>query len=245
MDSLTPPRPPLKEDSFELSPLLPITIEIASPFEQPIRLSATSTPLPPSPLEPSPSPLEPMEAHELFCLAENSDDISEILDRLEPDQLLLRTWSYFQHCQRTAHQLEKEARFQRNLADSLLGELRQLRIDEVLRPVVLKSRRREQRTTHYARPSNPRIRPIDLAPSTANSTFEAISHSPVTHEGGPTRPIIIVDDETTPASSSSASPTSSSSASSSRKRKGPQISRPTSRYVRRMTTGLPNLESSV
>jgi hypothetical protein len=235
MDSLTPPRPPLKEDSFEMPPF-PIIIDNASPFEQSMRLSATSTPLPLS-------PLEPMEAHELFCLAENSDDISEILDRLEPNQLLLRTWSYFQHCQRTAHQLEKEARFQRNLADSLLGELRQLQIDEVLRPVVLKSRRREQRTTHYARPSNPRIRPIDLAPTTTDSTFEEASHSPTTHEGGPTRPIIIVDNDTTPASSSSASPTSS--VSSLRKRKGPRISRPTSRYVRRMTTGLPNLESSV
>jgi hypothetical protein len=242
MDSLTPPRPPLKEDSFEMPPF-PIIIDNASPFERSIRLSTTSTPLPPSPLEPPSSPLEPMEAHELFCLAENSDDISEILDRLEPNQLLLRTWSYFQHCQRTAHHLEKEARFQRNLADSLLGELRQLQIDEVLRPVVLKSRRREQRTTHYARPSNPRIRPTDLAPTTTDSTFEAASHSPITHKGGPTRPIIIVDDDTTPASSSSASPTSS--ASSSRKRKGPRISRPTSRYVRRMTTGLPNLESSV
>jgi hypothetical protein len=161
MDSLTPPRPPLKEDSFEMPPF-PITIDNASPFERSIRLSATSTPLPPSPLEPPSSPLEPMEAHELFCLAENSDDISEILERLEPDQLLLRTWSYFQHCQRTAHQLEKEARFQRNLADSLLGELRQLQIDEVLRPVVLKSRRREQRTTHYARPS---IHPSDQSTS--------------------------------------------------------------------------------
>jgi hypothetical protein len=132
MDSLMPPRPPLKEDSFEM-PLFPITIDNASPFKQSIRLSPTSTPLPLS-------PLEPMEAHELFCLAENSDDISEILDRLEPNQLLLCTWSYFQHCQRTAHQLEKEARLQRNLADSLLGELRQLQIDKILRPVVLKSR---------------------------------------------------------------------------------------------------------
>jgi hypothetical protein len=172
MDSLTPPRPPLKEDSFEMPPL-PITIDNASPFEQSMRLSATSTPLPLS-------PLGPMEAHELFCLAENSDDISEILDRLEPNQLLLRTWSYFQHCQRTARQLEKEARFQRDLADSLLGELRQLQIDEVLRPVVLKSRRREQQTTHFARPSNPRIRAIDLAQTTANSTFEATPHSPMT-----------------------------------------------------------------
>jgi hypothetical protein len=214
MDSLTPPRPPLKEDSFELSPLLPITIEIASPFEQSIRLSATSTPLPLS-------PLEPMEAYELYCLAENTDDISEILELLEPDNHLLRTWSYFQHCQHTAHKLEKEAWFQRNLADSLLGELQQLQIDEILRPVIVKARRQEERTTHYARPLNPRIRPSDLAPTTTNSTFEAAPHSPETHLGGPTCPIIIVDDNTTSTSTSPVSPSPpSSSSSSSRKRKG-------------------------
>jgi hypothetical protein len=239
MDSLTPPRPPLKEDSFELSPLLPITIEIASPFEQSIRLSATSTPLPPS-------PLEPMEAYELYCLAENSDDISEILELLEPNNHLLRTWSYFQHCQHTAHKLEKEARFQRNLADSLLGELRQLRIDEILRPVIVKARRQEERTTHYARPSlNTFIRPPNPIPTTTNSTNETTMYSTEEDFGGPSHPIIVVDDETTPTSSSSASSPSSLSAPSSKKRRGPELPRRTSRYVRRMTTGLPNLGSSV
>ena len=94
---------------------------------------ATSTLLPPS-------PLELMEAYELFRLAENSDVISEILDLLEPDELLKCTWSYFQHCQQTTQKLEKEARFQKDLADSLLGELQQLNIDKVLHPVVVKAR---------------------------------------------------------------------------------------------------------
>ena len=119
MDSLALPRLPFKENFFEISqpPPFPIPIKTVSPFEQSIRLSATSALLPLS-------PLEPMEAYELFCLAENSDDISEILDLLEPDELLKHTWSYFQHCQQTTQKLEKEARFQKDLADSLLGELR-------------------------------------------------------------------------------------------------------------------------
>ena len=64
-----------------------------------------------------------MDAYECFCLAENSDDISEILDLLEPNELLLRTWSYFQHCQQTAQKLEKEARFQKDLAEDLMTDL--------------------------------------------------------------------------------------------------------------------------
>ena len=67
-----------------------------------------------------------------FHLAENSDDISEILDLLESNELLLHTWSYFQHCQQTAQKLEKEARFQKDLAESLLGDLRTLKINEIL-----------------------------------------------------------------------------------------------------------------
>ena len=64
-----------------------------------------------------------MDAYECFHLAENSDNISEILDLLEPNELLLRTWSYFQHCQQTAQKLEKEARFQKDLTKSLLENL--------------------------------------------------------------------------------------------------------------------------
>ena len=60
-----------------------------------------------------------MDAYECFRLAENSDDISKILDLLESNELLLCTWSYFQHCQQTAQKLEKEARFQKDLAEDL------------------------------------------------------------------------------------------------------------------------------
>ena len=86
------------------------------------------------------------------------------------------------------------------------------------------------------------IRPDNPAPDASFSTFAGGSISPLSHAGGPSRPIIIVDDNTTPPSSNA-----SSSASSSRKRKGLPIRRPqpTSRYVRCMTTGLPNLESLV
>ena len=81
-----------------------------------------------------------MDTYECFHLAENSDDISEILDLLEPNELLLHTWSYFQHCQQTAQKLEKEAQFQKDLAGSLMGDLRTLKIDEILQPIIAKAR---------------------------------------------------------------------------------------------------------
>ena len=129
MESLMLPHEfPYKEDSFENSPaMIPITIDNASPSEPSRRLSPTSIPLPLSPIT-----LEPMDAYECFRLAENSEDISKILDLLEPNELLLCTWSYFQHCQQTAQKLEKEARFQKDLAKSLLGDLRTLKIDKIL-----------------------------------------------------------------------------------------------------------------
>ena len=40
-----------------------------------------------------------MDAYELFWLSENIDDISKIVELLEPNPLMLRTWSYFGHCQ--------------------------------------------------------------------------------------------------------------------------------------------------
>ena len=130
MELLTPSREfPYKEDSFENSPVtIPITIENTSPLETSRRLSPTSTPFPPSPTILN----EQMDAYECFCLAENSDDISEILDLLEPNKLLLCTWSYFQHCQQTTHKLEKEARFQKDLMEDLMTDLRTLGIDEIL-----------------------------------------------------------------------------------------------------------------
>ena len=120
---------PYKEDSFKNSPsTIPITVDNASPLEILRQLSPTSIPLPPSPTILN----EPMDMYECFCLAENSNNISEILDLLEPNELLLRTWSYFQHCQQTTQKLEKEARFQKDLAEGLMGDLRVLKIDEVL-----------------------------------------------------------------------------------------------------------------
>ena len=88
MDSLTPPQLPHQETPG--SPSFPVTIETPSPYEYPVDLSATSTP---------PRPLEPMEAYKLFWLSENIDDISKIVELLEPNLLMLRTWSYFGHCQ--------------------------------------------------------------------------------------------------------------------------------------------------
>ena len=240
---------PYKEDSFENSPsTIPITVDNASPLEIPRQLSPTSIPLPPSPTTLN----KPMDTYECFCLAENSDDISEILDLLEPNKLLLCTWSYFQHCQQTAQKLEKEARFQKDLVEGLMGDLRMLKIDEILWPIIAKARREDQRLTWFTRPPSSihvvtptdtsAIRPDNPAPDTSFSTFARGSISLLSHTGGPSWPIIIVDDDTTPPSSNA-----SSSASSSRKRKGSSIRRPwpTSRYIWCMTMGLPNLESSV
>ena len=245
MDSLTPSREfPYKEDSFENSPVtIPITIENASPLEIPRRLSSTSTPLPPSPTTRN----EFMDAYECFRLAENSDDISEILDLLESNELLLRTWSYFQHCRQTAQKLEKEVRFQKDLADGLMEDLRRYGIDEVLWPVIAKARREDQRLTRFTWPpssirvmTQPTItRPDNPTPNTSFSISAEETIPSLSHVGGPSRPIVIVDDDMTPPSSKS------SSASSSRKRKGSPICRLTSRYIRQMTTGSPNLGSSV
>ena len=88
MDFLAPPELPHQETPQ--SPLFPITIETPSPYEYLVDLSITST---------LPRPLKPMDAYELFWLSENIDDINRIVELLEPNPLLLRTWSYFAHCQ--------------------------------------------------------------------------------------------------------------------------------------------------
>ena len=144
MDSLAPPELPHQETSG--SPSFPITIETPSPYEYPVDLSMTST---------LPQPLEPMDTFELFWLSKNIDDISKIVELLEPNPLMLRTWSYFGHCQWTARELEKEVRYQKDSAESLLEELRRLGIDEVLRPLISKARRLDQRATHFTRPASP------------------------------------------------------------------------------------------
>ena len=130
MDSLAPPELPHQETPG--SPSFPVTIETPSPYEYPVDLLETST---------LPRPIEPMDAFELFWLSENIDDINQIVKLLEPNPLLLRTWSYFGHCQWTARELEKEMRYQKDSAESLLLELRHLGIDEVLRPIIAEARR--------------------------------------------------------------------------------------------------------
>ena len=129
MDFLAPPELPHQETPQ--SPSFPITIEIPSPYEYLVDLSTTST---------LPRPLKPMDAYELFWLSENIDDINRIVELLEPNLLLLRTWSYFGHCQRTTRKLEEEAQYQKDSAESLLEELRRLGIDEVLRPLIAEAR---------------------------------------------------------------------------------------------------------
>ena len=113
MDSLAPPKLPHQETPG--SPSFPVTVETPSPYEYPVDLSTAPTP---------PRPLEPMDAYELFWLSENIDDISKIVELLEPNLLMLQTWSYFRHCQQTARELEKEVRYQKDSAESLLDELR-------------------------------------------------------------------------------------------------------------------------
>ena len=129
MDSLAPPDLPHQETPG--SPSFPITVKTPSPYENPIDLSTTTT---------SPRPIEPMDTFELFWLSENIDDINKIVELLEPNPLMLRTWSYFGHCQRTARELEKEMRYQKDSAESLLLELRHLGIDETLRPIIAEAR---------------------------------------------------------------------------------------------------------
>ena len=82
-----------------------------------------------------------MDAYELFWLSENIDDISKIVELLEPNPLMLRTWLYFGHYQQTARKLEEEVRYQKDSAESLLEELRRLGIDEVLCPLISEARR--------------------------------------------------------------------------------------------------------
>ena len=129
MDSLAPPKLPHQETPG--SPSFPVTVETPSPYEYPVNLSEPPTPL---------RPIKPMDAFELFWLSENIDDINQIVELLEPNPLMLRTWSYFGHCQRTARELEKEVQYQKNSAESLLMELRHQGIDEVLRPIIAEAR---------------------------------------------------------------------------------------------------------
>ena len=184
MDSLAPPE--LPHQGTPGSPSFPVTIKTLSPYEYPIDLSATST---------LPWPLEPMDAYELFWLSENIDDISKIVELLEPNPLMLWTWSYFGHCQWTARQLEEEVRYQKDSAESLLEELRRLGIDEVLRPLITEARWLDRRATRFARPASPiTIRLPAWAPTLPMPTLPmdlTTNYSTEADTGGPSRPIVI------------------------------------------------------
>ena len=190
----------------------PRTAQIASSRNSPISLVPSyhrdslalwiSHNLSTSPLH---NPLEPMDAYKLFHLSENIDDINRILELLEPNGLLLRTWSYFRHCQWTARKLEEEAWYQRDSAKDLLVELQKLGIDEVLHPLVAEARQLDRRATRFARPASPitiRLPARAPAPLTDMTTI----YSMELDTGGPLWPIVIVDDDmTTPPTTSSSS----------------------------------------
>ena len=151
-----------------------------------------------------------MDAYELFWLSENIDDINKIVELLEPNPLMLRTWSYFGHCQRTARELEKEVQYQKDSAESLLEELQRLGIDEVLRPLISEARRLDRWPTCFAWPASPiTIRLPARAPTLPTPTLQTDSTTNYSMEadtGGPSRPIVIIDDDmTTPPTTSTSS----------------------------------------
>ena len=228
MDSLAPPKLPHQETPG--SPSFPITIETPSSYEYLVDLSAISTP---------PWPLEPMDAYELFWLSENIDDIGKIVELLEPNPLLLWTWSYFGHCQWTARKLEEEVQYQKDSAESLLVKLWKLGIDEVLHPLIAEARQLDRRATCFAWPALPiTIRLPARAPTLPTDT--TTNYSTEAETGGPSCPIVIVNDDTT------TPPTTSTSSSGPlfKKRWGTPHPQCTSSYVQCMWQTTPNLGSS-
>ena len=179
-----------------------------------------------------------MDAYKLFHLSENIDNINRIIELLEPNKLLLWTWSYFGHCQWTARKLEEEMWYQKDSAEDLLVELRKLKIDKVLHPLVAEARWLDQWATRFAWPTSPitiRLPAHAPAPPTDTTT----NYSMEQDTGGPSRPIIIIDDDTT------TPPTTSTSSSGPpfKKRRG-LTTRWTSSYVRRKHQDTLNLGSS-
>ena len=231
MDSLAPPE--LPHSGTPGSPSFPVTVKTPSPYENLIDLSSTST---------LPRPIEPMDAFELFWLSENINDISKIMELLEPNPLMLWTWSYFGHCQRTARELEKEVRYQKDSTESLLMELRWLGIDETLCPLIVEARQLERWATRFARPASPiTIWLPGRAPTLPTPTLptdSTMNYSTEADTGGPSRLIVIVDDNTT------TPPTTSTSSSGPPFKKQWGTPRCTSSYVRRKWQATPNLGSS-
>ena len=108
---------------------LPPDLDVSSPFEITLRISATSTPLPSS-------PVYKLDANSLWKLADEDEGSSEIIDLIGDNDLVRRTWLHFQHCRHTAWRLEREARQQKEIADTLFEHLRMDGINEILRPMI-------------------------------------------------------------------------------------------------------------
>ena len=179
----------------------------------------------------------------------NIDDINKIVELLEPNPLMLRTWFYFGHCQWTARELEKEVRYQKDSAESLLMELWHLGIDEILHPIIAEARQLERRATQFAQSGSIRTQPISpiiirlpaqapTLPTPTLPTDSTTNYSTEADTGGPSRLIIIVDNNTT------TPPTTSTSSSGPpfKKRRGTPWR--TSNYVRHKWQATPNLGSS-
>jgi len=217
--------------SVDLSP----NLDISSPFEITLRISATSTPLPSS-------PVYELDANSLWELADKGEGSDEIIDLIGDNDLVRRTWLHFQHCRHTAWRLERETRQQMEIADTLFEHLRMDGINELLRPMIRQPR--SSSTTYFtapsstpplspSRPNNP-MPPTDdsvslATPSTPSSSFEEGTNNQ--------RPIVIVSDSSS--ESPTPSPPSSSSSSSSRKRAGSPLPRQRQRFrhVRSMVAG--------
>jgi len=217
--------------SVDLSP----NLDVSSPFEITLRISATSTPLPSS-------PIYELDANGLWKLADEDEGSSEIIDLIGDNDLVRRTWLHFQHCRHTAWRLEREARQQKEIADTLFEHLRMDGINEILRPMIRQPRSSSTyftapsstpplSPTHPSNPMPPTDDSVSVAtPSTPSSSFE---------EGTDVRrPIIIVSDSSSESPTPSP-PSSSSSSLSPRKRAGSPLPRQRRglRHVRSMVAG--------
>jgi len=219
--------------SVNLSP----NLDISSPFEITLRISATSTSLPSS-------PMYELDANSLWELADKGEGTDEIIDLIGDNDLVRRTWLHFQHCRHTAWRLEREARQQKEIADTLFEHLRMDGINEILRPMIRQPR--SSSTTYFtapsstpplspSRPSNP-MPPTDdsissAAPSTPSSLFEEGTN---VH-----RPIVIISDSSSESPTPSPPLSLSLSLSSSRKRAGSPLPRQRRglRHVQSMVAG--------
>jgi len=216
--------------SVDLSP----NLDVSSPFEITLRISATSTPLPSS-------PIYELDANRLWELADKDEGADEIIDLIGDNDLVRRTWLHFQHCRHTAWRLEREARQQKEIADTLFEHLRMDGINEILRPMI-----RQTQSSYFTAPSStPPLsppRPSNPMPPTDDSVSLATPSTPSSpcEEGMDVRrPIIIVSDSSSESPTPSPPSSSSSSSSSSRKRAGsplPQQQRGL-RHVRSMVAG--------